>query len=51
MKFQLNHSTFSFFYNRLSGRLDLLVGQIKQNTDEEIVEDTNLLVYEDEGKH
>lgn len=34
---------------RLSGRLDLLVNQIKQNTDHDIVEDSDLLVYEDKG--
>lgn len=33
----------------MSGRLDLLVSQIKQNTDRDIVQDTNLLVYEDQG--
>lgn len=32
---------------RLSGRLDLLVNQIKQNTDHDIVEDSELLVFED----
>lgn len=37
--------------NRLSGRLDLLVNQIKQNTDHDLVEDSDLLVYEDKGKH
>lgn len=35
---------------RLSGRLDLLLSQIKQNTDQDIVEDTDLVVYEDKGK-
>lgn len=35
--------------NRLSGRLDLLVNQIKQNTDHDIIEDSDLLVYEDKG--
>lgn len=34
---------------RLSGRLELLVNQIKQNTDQDIVEDADLLVYEDKG--
>lgn len=34
---------------RLSGRLELLVSQIKQNTDQDIVEDGDLLVYEDKG--
>ncbi|XP_031621725.1 WD repeat-containing protein 43 [Contarinia nasturtii] len=32
---------------KLSGRLDLLVNQIKQNTDHDIIEDSDLLVYED----
>lgn len=34
---------------RLSGRLDLLVNQIKQNTDSDIVEDSELLVFEDKS--
>lgn len=37
------------FINRLSGRLDLLINQIKQNTDHDLIEDTDLLVYEDKG--
>lgn len=39
------------FNFRLSGRLELLVNQIKQNTDQDIVEDGDLLVYEDKGTH
>lgn len=35
---------------RLSGRLDLLINQIKQNTDEDLIEDSDLLVYEDKRK-
>lgn len=37
------------FIHRLSGRLDLLINQIKQNTDHDLIEDTDLLVYEDKG--
>lgn len=37
------------FINRLGGRLDLLINQIKQNTDHDLIEDTDLLVYEDKG--
>lgn len=38
-------------FHRLSGRLDLLINQIKQNTDEDLIEDSDLLVYEDKGKN
>lgn len=35
---------------RLGGRLDLLVSQIKANTEDDILASENLLVYEDNGK-
>lgn len=38
------------FSNRLGGRLDLLVSQIKTNTEEDTLASENLLVYEDRGK-
>lgn len=36
---------------RLSGRLNLIMSQLKQNTDDELLDDANLLVYEDQGIH
>lgn len=36
--------------SRLGGRLDLLVSQIKTNTEDDILASENLLVYEDHGE-
>lgn len=37
------------YYSRLGGRLDLLVSQIKLNTEDDTLASENLLVYEDRG--
>lgn len=34
---------------RLSGRLDLLINQIQRNTEEDAIDNENVLIYKDEG--